>query len=122
VDDDDDARETLAVLLRAHGFEVASAWSAEDALRHFREGFRPCIAILDLRMPGVDGWGLYDRMSEDPDLARVPVIIVSGYFVEMARAAQRSACHFLLKPADPAAVVAAVEQHCALAGEQQSAR
>jgi DNA-binding NtrC family response regulator len=40
----------------------------------------------------------------------------------MARAAQRSACHFLLKPADPAAVIAVVEQHCARAKQQRIRR
>jgi CheY-like chemotaxis protein len=112
VDDNDDARETLARLLRMHGFTVAPAWSAEDALRHFRQGFRPCIVILDLRMPGMDGWAFHDRMRLDPDLATIPVAIVSGHAEEENRARERGACQFMLKPADPTMLIAAVDRHC----------
>jgi CheY-like chemotaxis protein len=112
VDDNDDARESLALLMKMHGFDVAPAWSAEDALRHFRQGFRACIVVLDLRMPGMDGWAFWDRMRIDPDLAKIPVLIVSGLAGEAERARERGVCQFLVKPADPADIVAAVERHC----------
>jgi DNA-binding NtrC family response regulator len=112
VDDNDDARDTLGRLLEMHGFTVAPAWGGEDALRHIREGFRPCAVILDLRMPGMDGWALYDRLREEPDLASVPVVIVSGHVDEMMQAENRSACQFFMKPANPDALIAAVEEHC----------
>src|SRR2546423_1899791 len=92
VDDNDDARETLAVLLRAHGFQVAPAWSAEDALRHFRDGFRPCTMFLDLRMPGMDGWALYEAMRGDPKLATIPVVVVTGCVDEITRAPNHDVC------------------------------
>jgi CheY-like chemotaxis protein len=112
VDDNDDARETLAVLLKTHGFDVASAWSAEDALRHFRQGFRPCVAILDLRMPGMDGWALWERMRIDAELAKVPVVIVSAFADEEERAREHGVCGFFVKPVDSADIIAAVERYC----------
>jgi DNA-binding NtrC family response regulator len=112
VDDNDDARETLGRLLTMHGFTVATAWGGEDALRHIREGFRPCAVILDLRMPGMDGWALSDRLHQEPDLATVPVVVVSGHVDEMMQAADRPACQFFMKPANPDALIAAVEEHC----------
>ena len=112
VDDNDDARETLAQLLQAYGCFVAAASSAEDALRRFSEGFHPCVVILDLVMPGVDGWAFYDRMRADSALATIPVIVVSGHIDEMTRAANRVAPHFILKPAKPASLIAAVNHYC----------
>jgi CheY-like chemotaxis protein len=114
VDDTDDIREAFAEILRANGFTVATAWSAEDALRQFREGLRPCIALLDLRMPGMDGWGLWQRMQEetDPTIARVPVVIVSGDPEEHERARVAGVREFLPKPVDPEQLVAVVERYC----------
>ena len=117
VDDYDDTREALAALLRSAGFTVTSAWGAEDALRHFREGLRPCIALLDLRMPGMDGWGLWDRMraESDPSVARVPVAIVSGDVDERERAREVGIREFLAKPVNPDELIAVVERHCGAA-------
>ena len=114
VDDNDDTREGLAAILRGTGFTVASAWSAEDALRQFREGFRPCIALLDLRMPGMDGWALWQRMQEEPDpaIARVPVVIVSGDIEQHERALAAGVREFLQKPVTPEQLVAVVERYC----------
>jgi CheY-like chemotaxis protein len=114
VDDYDDTREALAALLRNAGFAVTTAWGAEDALRHFREGFRPCIALLDLRMPGMDGWALWDRMRAevDPSIARVPVAIVSGDIDERERAREVGIREFLSKPVSPDDLIAVVERHC----------
>jgi CheY-like chemotaxis protein len=115
VDDYDDTREALAALLRNAGFAVTTAWGAEDALRHFREGFRPCIALLDLRMPGMDGWALWDRMraEADPSISRVPVAIVSGDIDEHERAREVGIREFLQKPVNPDELIAVVERHCA---------
>jgi CheY-like chemotaxis protein len=114
VDDYDDTREALAALLRNAGFAVTTAWGAEDALRHFREGFRPCIALLDLRMPGLDGRALWDRMRAevDPSIARVPVAIVSGDIDERERAREVGIREFLSKPVNPDDLIAVVERHC----------
>jgi two-component system sensor histidine kinase/response regulator len=114
VDDTDDTREGFAAILRGSGFTVVTAWSAEDALRQFREGFRPCIALLDLRMPGMDGWALWDRMQEEPDsaIARVPVVIVSGDIEQHERARTAGVREFLRKPVEPAQLVAVVERYC----------
>jgi DNA-binding NtrC family response regulator len=112
VDDNEDARETLVRLLQLHAFEAVPARSAEDGLRQLHDGFRPCTVILDLCMPGIDGWAFFDRMREDPDLAAIPVIVVSGHLDEMTRAEDRKACRFFLKPANPDDLIATVDEHC----------
>lgn len=112
VDDNDDARETLGRALVASGFTVETAWGGEDALRHFRQGGLPCIVILDLRMPGMDGWALWDRMRVDKTLGRIPVIMLSGYPEEERFARDRDVPEFFVKPAPLDALTAAIEQHC----------
>ena len=112
VDDNDDARETLGRLLHASGFMVDGAWSAEDALRHFRQGDVPCVVVLDVRMPGMDGWALWDRMRGDPRLRHIPVIILSGYPEEESSARARAVSEFFVKPAPLDALTAAIDRHC----------
>jgi CheY-like chemotaxis protein len=113
VEDNDDVRESLARVLLAHGFDAAPAWSGEDALRHFRQGYRPCVVVLDLRMPGMDGWSFLDRMREEPEGKDVPVIVVTALANERAAAEERGVAEFFVKPAKPDALVAAVTRNCA---------
>ncbi len=116
VDDNDDARDTLGRVLTASGFVVDAAWSGEDALRHFRQGDLPCVVVLDLRMPGMDGWALWDRMRIDEQLSRIPVIMVSGYPEEERFARDRAVLEFFVKPAPLNALTAAIDRHCAQHG------
>ncbi len=112
VDDYDDTREVLATVLRRSGCDVETAWGGEDALRHFREGLAPCVVLLDLRMPGVDGWAVWDRMRADERLARLPVVIVSGDVEQRARAHAAGIREFLMKPVEREQLVAAIAAHC----------
>lgn len=111
VDDNDDAREAVATYLRVVGFDVAPAWGVEDAYQHLRQGFRPCVVLLDLRMPGLDGWAFLDRMRDEPHLADVPAIIVSADGRQGPRARQLG-CELLQKPVQPKTLVAAIGRHC----------
>lgn len=111
VDDDDDARDAFAIYLRTVGFDVAPAWGVEDALRQLRAGFHPCVVLLDLHMPGLDGWALLAHMRNDPHLADVPAIIVSSDGGAGSRARELGR-ELVLKPVQPAALVAAIDRHC----------
>jgi CheY-like chemotaxis protein len=53
------------------------AYGGEDALRVIRE-MKPDLILLDLTMPGMDGYEILDKMKAEPDLASIPVIIISG--------------------------------------------
>jgi CheY-like chemotaxis protein len=114
VDDHDDSREALTALLRASGFDVREAASADDALTQLRQGLRPCVALLDLRMPDVDGWALWDRIRAEPDptVARVPVAFVSGDLAQRERAHRAGIREFLAKPVDPDELVGVVARYC----------
>ena len=112
VDDYDDTREVLATVLRRSGCDVDTAWGGEDALRHFREGAVPCVVLLDLRMPVVDGWSVWERMRADERLARLPVVILSGDVEQRARARAAGVREFLTKPVETERLVAAIAEHC----------
>src|ERR1041384_2440160 len=74
VDDEDAVRESLEDLLRDEGYDVASAADGAEALAHLG-GAAPCVVILDLIMPVVDGNEVYRRMKADPRVAAVPIIV-----------------------------------------------
>ncbi len=114
VEDNDDTREAFARELRRAGFHVRDAWGGEDGLRQLREGYRPCIALVDVRMPGMDGWMMSERMRCDADetIASTSVVLVSGDPAEQARARAIGVREFLSKPLDGETLIEAVERYC----------
>src|SRR5205823_1000103 len=73
VDDNVDAADSLALLLRLAGQEVRVAYDGPTAVLIAR-AFRPQVALLDIGMPGMDGYELARRLREQPDTAR-PVLV-----------------------------------------------
>jgi CheY-like chemotaxis protein len=78
VEDDADIRKDLARLLEYEGYAVVSAADGADALAWLRGSVRPCLIILDLMMPVMDGWQLRREMLKDSELATIPVIVLTG--------------------------------------------
>jgi len=76
IDDDPSVHDLLHRSLERHGFRVESALSGEDGLRKARE-LRPDAITLDILMEGMDGWSVLDAIKSDPELAAIPVIILS---------------------------------------------
>ena len=77
VEDDPSTRAFLAELLQSHGYPVMTATDGEHALTVAREK-SPCLILLDLQMPGMDGFAFRAAQLRRPDLANTPVIIISG--------------------------------------------
>jgi PAS domain S-box-containing protein len=110
-DDNHDAADSLALLLRADGHTVLLAYDGPSALALARE-HRPAVALLDLGMPGISGYDVGAAMRADPALRDTIVIALSGYG-QMADRERSAAVGFdahLLKPADLAGVYEAVAQ------------
>ena len=77
VEDDEATLDSTLALLTSHGYEAVGANSAATALGLLRDGaIRPRLILLDLQMPGMDGWKFRAELLCDADLARVPVVIV----------------------------------------------
>ena len=117
-EDDDDIRDTLAEVVRDAGYDVAVAPNGKVALESMRDQ-PPCVLLLDLMMPLVDGWQVVDRMQRDAELAAVPVCVLSAF---PERAPAQAIC-VLGKPVDLDRLLETIEQHCgahAGRGDQKS--
>src|SRR4051812_34533266 len=78
VEDDVDLRETMTEALEMKGYCVVAAEEGGDALRKLDAIGTPCVILMDLLMPGMNGWDLFERIRERPELAAVPVLIHSS--------------------------------------------
>jgi DNA-binding response OmpR family regulator len=110
VEDDDDIRETLADLLRAEGFDVEGARDGVEALEVLSFGKRPpCLVLLDLMMPNLNGWQLLEIMRKDDRMLAIPVVIMTAARDDMVPNGVR----YIRKPTSFDAILAAVKENCA---------
>jgi CheY-like chemotaxis protein len=112
VEDEVDLRETLAEILRCHGFEPATAGSGAEAIEALRKGEAPRVILLDLMMPGMSGWEFRDVQLRDPELASIPVVLVSGVSDLAEAAAATRAAAFLSKPLDIEVLIDVLARYC----------
>ena len=78
VDDNEDAANSLAMILKLGGHETASVYTAVDALQRAAD-FRPDVVLLDIGLPGMDGYEVAQKMRELPGLRDIRLIAVTGY-------------------------------------------
>ena len=99
VDDNVDAAQSLALLLRQMGHDVQVAHDGHAALEAARMN-GPQLVLLDIGMPGVDGWHVVERLRSEPGFARVPFVAVTGQDGDGARSRSREAgfAEHLVKP------------------------
>ncbi len=110
VDDDQDIRDALCELLREEGYRAVSVGNGEEALLYLSSRERPCVILLDLMMPIMDGWEFRRRQQNDPDLAKIPVVVITaaGSFGASSIAAER----VLAKPLQLEQILEALRQYC----------
>jgi DNA-binding response OmpR family regulator len=115
VEDHDDARDAMALALEAAGYEVVGASTGRDALDLIEAGkTAPCIVLLDLMLPGMNGWDFREALSKLPQVAHVPVIYVSAlkHTLDTLQAGEWRAAAAMAKPVDMGELIALVGQHC----------
>lgn len=110
VDDNRDAADSLAEFLQAIGMATAVAYSGAQAL-DLLSGLRPDLAILDIGMPGMDGYELARRLRRHPAGRDALLVALTGWGQERDReaTAQAGFDHHLVKPLDPEQLIALVE-------------
>jgi DNA-binding response OmpR family regulator len=109
VEDDESLRRILARHLRRNGYEVHEAPSAEDATRTLIGGTRPGVVVLDINLPGDNGWDLL----RGPALAAAgspPVIVASALTISPRRLAEFQVAGYLPKPFPIETLVATIER------------
>ncbi|HWN86863.1 MAG TPA: ATP-binding protein [Vicinamibacterales bacterium] len=122
VDDNEDAAEMLNGMLLARGHQVAVAHNGEDALRTAAT-FNPQVGLLDLSMPGLDGYELATRLRAMPEFRDMLLVAITGWGQEEDRRRALAAgfdAH-LTKPADPVAIAALLAKAGTVPGTRDSA-
>jgi two-component system chemotaxis response regulator CheY len=114
VDDDRDIRDVLTDALEAEGYRVITAPDGQEALDWLRAStVRPCVILLDLMMPRMDGLQFRTEQLNEPSFAAVPVIVLSADPSVIATAKSLNFAGSLRKPVPLEALLAAVHAHCA---------
>jgi signal transduction histidine kinase/CheY-like chemotaxis protein len=110
VDDDETVRDLVVRHLERGGFAVVAARSGQEGLRLVRE-LRPAAVTLDIMMPDLDGWTVLAAIKGDPELAGIPVVLMS-IVDQKNRGYALGAADYLVKPVDRATLVEALRNIC----------
>jgi CheY-like chemotaxis protein len=99
VDDEVDTRTLLTEAIQAEGFEVVAAGDGAEALEYLRSAAEvPCLILLDLVMPNMDGWQFIEERRHDRRLAGIPVVLISGQVSARETARSSGLASFIEKP------------------------
>ena len=109
VEDEEDLRDLLAHAFEREGFAVIAASDGNEALAALSHTPTiPCLVLLDLLMPGMNGWDFFDAFRARPELARVPVVIHSSAPNQAPRGVNR----VLQKPVALDRLLSVVREYC----------
>jgi len=111
IDDDDDIRAVLAMVLDEAGFRVVTAANGREALEHLREDPQPDVILLDLMMPEMDGYQFRAEQQRDPALRAIPTLIVTAGTVT-PRVEELGAEAILRKPVSLRRLVDTIRRFC----------
>jgi CheY-like chemotaxis protein len=108
IDDDPATRDVLTQFLTRKGLQVEAAATGEEGLALARQ-LRPRAITLDVVMPGMDGWSVLAALKADPDLADIPVIMLT-MVDDRHKGFRLGAADYLVKPVDPARLTAVLRR------------
>ena len=112
IEDDFLLRELVTLVLGGEGYMVATASNGTDAFQRLRHYERPNLILLDLMMPGMDGWRFREEQQQDPNLAGIPIIVISALADIEQNASTLGAADYLQKPVERARLLDAVRRCC----------
>lgn len=113
VEDDEAERYALVRLLEHRGYSVRSAGTGAEAIDYLRNHAAPCLILLDMLLPSLNGYEFLTRKRRNQSWRSIPVIIISCMSDRIT--ADLGAVQMLCKPMDPQQVLGAVAQACPLA-------
>jgi CheY-like chemotaxis protein len=113
VDDDRAVLSGLTELLEGEGYKVATATGGLEGLRQLRGGLRPCVILLDLMMPTMDGWDFRHEQMKDQALRDIPVVVITAAgFSEASVRTQFGNIEFVAKPPPVKGLLDAIRRSC----------
>jgi CheY-like chemotaxis protein len=99
--------------LQGEGFGVITAANGSDALAQLHNAVPPpCLILLDLTMPVMDGWTFVTERDKNPAFASIPLVVVSGTHDLQVTAASLHATAYIRKPLQAAHLIAMAHRHC----------
>ena len=98
IEDDKFLRELISRKLTGEGFDVLEAVDGEEGIKKIKEG-KPDLVLLDLILPGIDGFEVLTRVRDDPAVSSIPIIILSnlGQREEVEKGLKLGAIDYLIK-------------------------
>jgi two-component system cell cycle response regulator DivK len=115
-EDDEDTRVVYGLILRSVGYQVADAMRGDDAVELTRS-LRPDLVLMDIGLPGLDGWQASRVLKSDAGTKAIPLIAFSACVVCTADLNRESTFDgFILKPISPMELVRRVDAYLALVG------
>jgi CheY-like chemotaxis protein len=115
VEDSDEIRELLGLVLEAEGYRVVTLDDGRDVVSTARE-LQPALITLDLALPGKDGWAIVRELQDDDATRDIPILVISAYTRELDAPLRRRVARVISKPFYITQVVSEVEG--ILAGER----
>jgi CheY-like chemotaxis protein len=112
VDDDPDIRDSLTEVLGEEGYRVRGACNGREALEVLQAHTRPSLILLDMMMPEMDGWSFREEQQKNPDLASIPVVILSAHGNVRDAALALGAADYLRKPLSIDSLLEIAERYC----------
>jgi len=113
IEDDELIRDSLVEYLGDQGYQAMGAVDGLDALAKLRGGDPlPCVMVLDLMMPNMDGRSFREEQRRDATLAAIPVIVLSAYRDVAKNAAELAVEDYLAKPLKLQVLLELVKKHC----------
>jgi two-component system response regulator MprA len=112
VEDDESVRDALVAILQQEGYPVGEAGDGAQALALLREGLNPCLILLDLMMPRMDGWQFRREQLKDSRLAPIPVVVLSASNQAKRLAETPGVVDVFMKPVDLDQLLHTIERYC----------
>lgn len=110
VDDDDAVRETIVEVLEDARYDVRAARNGREAIDILRSNSRPCLILLDLMMPVMNGWEFVRETAQDPALSDLPICLVTA--VAATQQLPDGPVAVVRKPLELTDLLNVVQQHC----------
>jgi hypothetical protein len=112
VDDDEAFRTEIVEVLQRSGYAVVSAGDGREALEYLRGDNAPALVILDMMMPLMEGWSLFDAVKRDPRLASVPIVLLTCLGDDEEDPTQLDVSGYLNKPVRMTKLLSLAAEHC----------
>lgn len=109
VEDNKDIQAAIKLALESEGYNVLTADNGKEAFEQLNQNPTPCLILLDLMMPVMNGWEFSEKISHDLILSNIPIVVVTAFGDKKATPKSEA---LIQKPIDLDALLSTVGKHC----------